>query len=110
MEIASILISTKKLLGYEEAFTQFDPDMVIHINSALMNLTQLGVGPPDGFIIEDATAVWEDFLGDRKDLSGVKSYIYLKLRLIFDPPQTGVLIDAIKEQIQEFEWRLNIQV
>lgn len=106
---SSILTSIKKLLGIEEGYTQFDLDIVIHINSAFMRLNQLGVGPSTGFKIEDADALWKDFLGERLDLESVKSYIYLKTRLVFDPPQTGFLVDAIKEQIKELEWTLNVQ-
>lgn len=106
----SILTSIKKLLGPEEDYTHFDTDIIIHINSAFMNLNQLGVGPKGGFTIEDKEAKWEDFiLDDRKDIEGVKTYVYLKVRLIFDPPQMGYLVEAIKDQIKELEWRLNVQ-
>lgn len=106
----SILTSIKKLLGIEEAYTQFDSDIIIYINSAFMNLNQLGVGVIGGFKIVDAAAIWDNFVSGRLDLEGVKTYIYLKTRLIFDPPQTGYLVDAIKDQIKELEWRLNVQV
>lgn len=106
MEIPSILTSIKKLLGVEEEYTHFDSDIIIHINSAFMNLNQIGVGPTSGFRIQDATSEWSDFI-ERTDLEGVKTYIYLKVRLIFDPPQMGYLVDAIKDQIKELEWRLN---
>jgi hypothetical protein len=105
----SILTSIKKLLGLEETYTAFDPDIIIHINSAFSRLNQLGVGPLIGFRIEDKTALWDYFLQGRLDLETVKSYIYLKVRLIFDPPQTGFLVEAIKEQIKEHEWELNVQ-
>jgi len=105
----SILTSIKKLLGIEEDYNQFDTDIIININSTLMALTQLGVGPVEGFSITDKTATWTEFLDGRKDLEGVKTYVYLKVRLLFDPPQTGFLVDAIKNQIAELEWRLNIQ-
>lgn len=107
---SSILTSIKKLLGIEETYLHFDPDIIIHINSAFFNLNQLGVGPITGFRIEDATAVWTDFIGERLDLESVKSFIYLKTRLVFDPPQMGYLVDAIKDQIKELEWRLNVQM
>jgi len=106
----SILTSIKKLLGIEEAYLHFDPDIIIHINSAFFNLNQLGVGPTTGFRIQDAEAKWVDFVGERLDLESIKSYIYLKTRLVFDPPQMGYLVDAIKDQIKELEWRLNVQV
>lgn len=106
--MGSILTSIKKLLGEEHA--HFDPDITMHINSALMVLTQLGIGPDEGFRIIDDSAVWSDFIGPRQDLDSVISFVYLKTRLIFDPPQTGFLIEAIKDQIKELEWRLNSQV
>jgi len=107
---SSILTSIKKLLGVDEGYTHFDPDITIHINSAFFNLNQLGVGPTVGFRIEDKEAEWSEFVGERLDLESVKSYVYLKTRLVFDPPQTSFLIDAIKDQIKELEWRLNVQV
>lgn len=110
MEEKSILTSIKKLLGVDEDYTQFDPDIIIHINTVFMTLKQLGVGPTQGFKIADNTAEWEDFITDRIDLEGLKTYIYLKVRLVFDPPQSSYLIENIKEQIKELEWRLNFQV
>jgi hypothetical protein len=108
---SSILTSIKKLLGIEEDYTHFDSDITMYINSAFMNLNQLGVGVIGGFKIEDASAEWDDFIDDERfDLEGVKIYIYLKTRLIFDPPQNSFLVEAIKEQIKELEWRLNVQV
>jgi hypothetical protein len=107
---SSILISIKKLLGIEEEYTHFDSDIIMYINSAFMNLNQLGVGIVGGFKIEDDEPVWDDFIGERLDLEGIKTFIYLKVRLIFDPPQMGYLVDAIKDQIKELEWRLNVQV
>lgn len=108
--MVSILTSIKKLLGIEEDYTYFDNDIIMNVNSALFNLMQLGVGPTSGFTIKDKEATWADFLGDRIDLEPVKTYVYLKTRLAFDPPQTSFLIDAIKNQISEIEWRLNVQV
>jgi hypothetical protein len=75
-----------------------------------MTLKQLGVGPTQGFKIADNTAEWEDFTTERIDLEGLKTYMYLKVRLVFDPPQSSYLIENIKEQIKELEWRLNFQV
>ena len=82
----SILTSIKKLLGITEEYDQFDPDIIMHINSVFMILTQLGVGPAEGFSIEDDTAVWTDFIQDVKKLESVKTYVYLKVKLAFDPP------------------------
>lgn len=106
----SILTSIKKLLGIESEYTHFDPDIIIHINSALMTLTQLGVGPDVGFLITGVDEKWTDFLGDRKDVAGVKTYVLSKVRLVFDPPSNGYLVEAIERQIKELEWRLNVQV
>lgn len=106
----SILTSVKKALGITDEYEHFDPDLVMHINSVLSVLTQLGVGPADGFSIEDSTATWADFIGDDTNLSAVKSYMYLKVRLLFDPPQSSAVMDCIKTQISELEWRLNIAV
>lgn len=104
----SILTSIKKLLGPEESYDHFDTDIIIHINSALMVLNQLGVGPVDGFSISDKEAVWTDFVPE-KNVEAVKTYVYLKVRLIFDPPQSSFLVAAIEKQITELEWRLNVK-
>ena len=105
----SILTSIKKLLGPGETDTQFDEDIIIFINGAIMRLNQLGIGPPGGYSIKDKDDKWSALLGTREDLDAVKTYIYLKVRLIFDPPQSGFLVDAIKSQITELESTLNIQ-
>ena len=103
----SILKSTKKILGLEADYTAFDLDVLTAINSSFATLTQLGIGPAQGFVIEDDTTTWNAFLGTDLQLSSVKTLIYLKVRLIFDPPQTSYHMQAIKEQIAELEWRLN---
>ena len=105
----SILTSIKKLLGPEEDYTHFDTDIVIHINTALFRLHQLGVGPKEGMTIKDKTQTWSEFFLDRTDLEAVKTYVYLKVRLVFDPPQTSFLLAAINDQIKELEWTLNVQ-
>jgi hypothetical protein len=105
----SILANTKKLLGLVDDYTAFDDDIIIHINSVFMILNQMGIGPENGFAIEDASATWDYFLDDDLRLSSVKSYMYLRVRMLFDPPTTSYLITAIKEQIQEIEWRLKTQ-
>lgn len=106
----SILQSIKKMLGPTDGYTYFDSDIIIHINSVLMILNQLGVGPTNGFFIKGSDETWTDYLGsDLGKIELVKSYIYLKVKLIFDPPTTGVLHEAMERQIQEFEWRLNVQ-
>ena len=105
----SILISTKKILGIAKDYTVFDLDIITHINSAFSTLTQLGVGPPSGFMIDDESEVWDDFIDVDLDpqYNSVKSYVFLKVRQLFDPPQTSYLITAVEKQIQEHEWRLN---
>ena len=105
----SILTSIKKLLGIEEDYDCFDADLIIHINSVFMILAQLGVGPEDGFIIEDADATWSDYLSDEElvMLSAVKSFIHLKVRLLFDPP-SGSVAEQINKLLGELEWRINI--
>ena len=105
----SILTSIKKLLGIAQECTDFDMDLIIHINSVLMILTQLGVGPEKGFTIEDSRDLWEDFLEyDLSKLEAVRTFVYLKVRLIFDPPSNSAVIESINRTISELEWRLNV--
>jgi hypothetical protein len=103
----SILTSTKKILGIEEAYEAFDLDVMTHINSVFSTLTQMGVGPPEGFMIEDKTTLWTSFLGSDANLNAVKTYVYLRVRLIFDPPTSSYAVTAMEQQIKELEWRLN---
>lgn len=105
----SILTSIKKLLGIAKEYTHFDDDIIMHINSVFMTLTQLGVGPSEGFYIEDDSAYWEDFIDDPYKLQAVKTYIYLKVKLVFDPGSVGSsTLASYERQIQELEWRLNV--
>lgn len=104
----SILTTIKKLLGIEEEYTHFDMDIIAHINSVFMILQQLGVGPAEGFSIEDSTANWSDYIDDIHNFEAVKTYIHLKVKLIFDPPTSSAVIQAYKELIAELESRLNI--
>lgn len=104
----SILISIKKLLGISEEDTNFDQDLIMHINSVFMILTQLGVGPSKGFSIKDENDVWSDFIPEQSSLEAVKSYVYMKVRLMFDPPLSSAVEDAINRNISELEWRLNV--
>ena len=104
----SILTSIKKMLGIAEEYTPFDVDIILHINSVFMILNQLGVGPSTGFRIEDDSATWSDFTEDKLDVEAVKSYIYLKVRLLFDPPSSSAAIESINRLISELEWRLNV--
>ena len=105
----SILNSIKKLLGIAANYTHFDTDIIIHINTVFMTLNQLGVGPSEGFRIKDSITQWNEYIEDDDDLDGVKTYMYLRVKLIFDPPLNGSIQATMKESIREFEWRLNIQ-
>lgn len=106
----SILTSIKKMLGISKEYTHFDEDLIMHINSALAVLGQLGVGPSIGFFIEDDTAVWSDFVPDLNQLQFIKTYVYQKVKLVFDPPQSSVAVQALNDTIKELEWRINVQV
>ena len=106
----SILISIKKLLGITEDYEHFDPDIIMHINSVFSILTQLGVGSADGFSITGAGETWSDYIQDEKKLEMVKSYIYQKVRLLFDPPTSSALMEAANNAVAELEWRLNAAV
>lgn len=105
----SILTSTKKILGIEEDYTAFDPDILMHINTVFVTLNQLGIGLETGYAIEDADPTWIDYLGTDLRLNSVKTYVYLRVRLLFDPPATSYLLTSMKEQIQEIEWRLSVK-
>lgn len=107
----SILNNTKQVLGLDGGYTPFDQDIIMHINGAFSILHQLGVGPDAGFTIDDATPVWSDFVlltGSEVSLSLVRTYIFLKVRMLFDPPTTSFLLASMKEQIDQYEWRLNV--
>lgn len=104
----SILTSTKKILGVAANYTTFDPDIITHINAALSSLNQLGIGPTLGFGIEDDSAVWAELTLPLNQLSMVRAYIYMKVRMMFDPPTTSFHIEAMNKQIAEFEFRLNV--
>ena len=110
MEKEHILDSIKIMLGIQPTDSNFDQEIILHINSAFTILNQLGVGPDDGFEITSNEETWKDFLGeDDKKFNLVKSHMFLKVRLLFDPPQNAYLVDSITKQIEEFEWRLRIQ-
>lgn len=104
----SILTSVKKMLGITEEYTHFDADLVMHINSVLTILSQLGVGPSGGFSIADAGAVWIDFIPEGSNLELVKSYMFQKVKLLFDPPLSSSVAEAMNRSIGEFEWRLQV--
>lgn len=104
----SILTSIKKMLGIPEEYDHFDPDLIMHINSVLSILTQIGVGPSEGFRIEDDLATWEDFLDNDTDYEAVKSYVHLRVKLLFDTSTlSSAVIESMNRMISELEWRLN---
>jgi len=102
----SILDSTKKALGLDTEYDAFDPEIIMHINSTFFTLQQLGVGPTNGFMIVDNTALWSEFMGVEM-IHAVKSFVALKVRLIFDPPATSFVLDAMNKTAEEYAWRLN---
>ena len=104
----SILTSVKKMLGIPEDVTEFDADIIMHINSAFNVLRQLGIGPAKGFIVEDDSSNWTDFIEDQVEVAPVKTYMYAKVRLIFDPPQNSSLAKCLEQTVNEFEWRMYI--
>lgn len=106
----SILLSVKKILGIEPDYTHFDTDLIIHINSIFSVLYQLGVGNAP-FSISDSSAMWSDFLGDNaNNINDVKTYMALRVRLLFDPPTVGAVMESLKQTISELEWRINVAV
>lgn len=105
----SILVSTKKMVGLAESDPSFDIDVMMHINTVLSVLTQVGIGPEEGFMIEGSDETWDAFVGADKRLNLVKTYVSLRVRLLFDPPATSFVIQSMEKQIAELEWRLNVQ-
>ena len=106
----SILTSIKKLLGIAESCTDFDADIIMHINTVFLILNQLGVGTDKVFSIEDTKTTWSEFLKDDTNLEAIKTYIHLKVKVVFDPPLNSTVMEAHKQMISELEWRLNVQV
>src|ERR1700743_2084574 len=104
----SILDSIKKTLGIDVDYTAFDLDVTMHINTSFSILQQVGVGPVEGFAITDSTSFWSDFDADNVLLASVKSYIFAKVKLLFDPPSTSFGLDAMQKMVSELEWRLNV--
>lgn len=104
----SILNSVKKILGLDPTYKAFDPDVLMHINTTFVTLNQLGVGPEAGFMIEDDVPTWDTFLGTDPRLNSVKSYVCLKVRMLFDPPQTSHLVEAMNRQAEQLEWRISV--
>lgn len=106
----SILTSIKKMLGITEEYEHFDSDLIMHINSVFMILNQLGVGPADGFAIKGKEEAWSEFISEDSRLDLVKSYMHLKVKLLFDPPLSSAVMEAMNRMVSEFEWRLNVAV
>ena len=105
----SILVSIKKLLGIAAEYTHFDMDIILHVNSVFAILAQAGVGPAEGFSIMDESAVWDDFIpSDNRQFLMVKTYVFMKVKIVFDPPTNSSHLQALKEAISEYEWRLNV--
>lgn len=105
----SILKSTKKVLGLDAAYTPFDHDIIIHINSVFMTLADLGIGPSETFMIEDDTKTWDDFLSGDNRVNAARQYMYMKTRMAFDPPQNQFGVTALENLIKELEWRINVR-
>lgn len=105
---SSILDDTKKALGIAAEYTPFDDQLIMHVNSVFSDLHQLAVGPPECFFIEDKDNKWSEFTGDRTDIFSVKSYMYLRIRLLWDQPGTSFAIASLERQAEEALWRLNI--
>lgn len=106
--MASILTSVKKMLGIVEEYDHFDADLIMHINSVLSILTQLGVGPAEGYSITDSSNEWTEFIPASPKLELVKSYMGLKVRLLFDTPTSSAVTEAINRQLSELEWRIQV--
>ena len=104
----SILNSVKKQIGIEADYTHFDADIIMSINTVFTVLHQLGVGPANGFKITDASATWNDYIAERIDMEALKTYIGIRVKLIFDPPSNSAVLAAYKETKSELEWRLNV--
>lgn len=104
----SILLTIKKMLGIEAEFDGFDIDIITALNTAFMSLNQLGVGPATTFVLTGIDETWADFLGTSTNIEGIKSYLFLKARLLFDPPANSFAITSMENQIKELEWRLNV--
>lgn len=105
----SILTTTKKTLNLLEDYTFFDEDIIMHINSVFSTLNELGVGPDEGFMIEDKVPTWAAFLEGDSRLNQIKTYVHLRVRMLFDPPTIGYLVGAMEKQIEQLEWRINVQ-
>lgn len=106
----SILQDVKQMLGVEWDDDTFDLDIKNHINTVFFNLNQIGVGPADGFVIEDESTLWDAYIGTSKNLHAVKTYIFTRVRLLFDPPTNGFLVTSLQQQADKLEWTLMVEV
>ena len=104
----SILNDIKKLLGIPEDDTCYDRDLIVHINSTFSTLYQLGVGPKIPFVITGPEETWDDFIGEFTEIESVKTLVFLKVKMVFDPPQSSFVLEAEKHMIEDLEWRLNV--
>ena len=105
----SILVSIKKMLGLDDEYTPVETDVLVHINAAFMTLCQMGIGPKEGFSVTDYDQTWSDFLTNKVMLGGVKTWVYLQVKMLFDPPTNSFVMDAYKTQAEQILWRLNVQ-
>lgn len=108
MDKDSILISTKKKLGLDQAYEQFDMELIDYINTSLAVLTQLGVGPEDGLVIDGPNNIWDELFTDGRVIEPAKTYIYMKVKLMFDPPSSSFVLESINKQLADLEWRINV--
>lgn len=104
----SILTDTKKALGLADNYTAFDHEIIMYINSVLATLHQLGIGPGIGYAIANASDTWDELIADEKRLNSVQSYMYLRVKMLFDPPTVGFVLTAVKGMIEEAEWRITV--
>lgn len=108
VDMDSILVSVKKLLGIDAEYTIFDPDIIIHINTAFAVLNQLGVGPEEGFMIESDSEVWDNYIVDYNFMMA-KTFVFLKVKIAFDPPSSTALLESMNRQLDELTWRLEVE-
>jgi len=109
-DVDSILDTIKKLLGIDASDTSFDTDIIVSINSAIFGLSQMGIGPNNTFMITSKDQTWSDYIGSSIKLEGVKSYLYLKTKMVFDPPTNSTVVEAFNKSLQELEWRMMLAV
>lgn len=106
----SIFLTIKTMLGFSEEDDTFDTDILININSSIMRLNQLGLGPKEGYHITGKDETWNDYIGESKKLEATKLYIYERARLVIDPPSSSFVLEALKEDCKELEWRINSEI